>query len=368
MKNKKKDIINILIIVLFVLLYVVLTTKFFSLTYGSTTDWDCQHWNIPDYFRKLFYSSHNVLNDFAANLGDGQNIYYLSYYGYLSPIVLLSFLLPFIPMKLYIEVMSILGLIVSGCLFYVWIRKKYNSKLSLLISLVFISASPMLFHSHRHIMFISYMPFLLLCFNEIDKNFELKRTTINPKIILYMFLIIMSNYFFSVSALFAISIYELYKISNIYSKKNIQNVKKEIINYVICGIIAVGMSSILILPTLAVILNGRASSNVNISLISLLLPNFKIQKVFYGAYSSGISYFTFLVAILNLKNKEYRNLSIILIVSLLFPLVCFLLNGTMYIDNKVFIPRGNQLNKSGQPMKPVLVNTPRYSFNIKETN
>ena len=111
MKNKKKDLINIAIIILFILVYATLVTKFFSSFYGSTTDWDCQHWIIPDYFRKLFYSTHNLFNNFALNIGDGQNIYYLSYYGYLSPIVLFSYLLPFVPMRIYIEVISILGLI-----------------------------------------------------------------------------------------------------------------------------------------------------------------------------------------------------------------------------------------------------------------
>ena len=157
MKNKKKDLINITIIILFILVYVTLVTKFFSSFYGSTTDWDCQHWIIPDYFRKLFYSTHNLFNNFALNIGDGQNIYYLSYYGYLSPIVLLSYLLPFVPMRLYIEAISIVGLIVSCCLFYHWISKKHNCKYPLIISLLFVSASPMLIQSHRHIMFISYM-------------------------------------------------------------------------------------------------------------------------------------------------------------------------------------------------------------------
>ena len=338
MKNKKKDLINIAIIILFILVYATLVTKFFSSFYGSTTDWDCQHWIIPDYFRKLFYSTHNLFNNFALNIGDGQNIYYLSYYGYLSPIVLFSYLLPFVPMRIYIEVISILGLIVSGCLFYYWISKKHSCKHPLIISLLFVSASPMLIQSHRHIMFISYMPFLLLSFIEIDNIFEKKQFNINYKLILYMFLLIMSNYFFAVSGLFSISVYELYKLFNLYNKNNKKVLKKEVISYTASVIISIMMASVLLIPTISVILNGRASSNVGISLIDLLIPNIKISKMFYGPYSSGITLFTFFATIFCIKDKKVRPLSIILVLSLLFPFICYCLNGTMYIDHKVYIP------------------------------
>ena len=338
MKNRKKEIINILIIILFIILYVVITTRCFNFTYGSTTDWDCQHWNIPDYFRKLFYDSHKLFFDYAPNIGNGQNIYYLSYYGYLSPIVLLSYLLPFIPMKVYIEIVSIVGLIISACTFYYWIRKKYDSKLSLIISLVFAASSPLLFHSHRHIMFISYMPFLILCFNEIDKNFKLKNPAINYRLILFIFLVIMSNYFFAVSALFSLSIYEIYKISNKYKLKDKKKIINECLLFLISCSIAVLMSSVLLLPTLSVLLNGRAKSNVDVSLISLFLPGINIEKFFYNPYSAGLSFIVFIATLYNLKSREYKIISLILVLSSMFPIVSYILNGTMYVDYKVFIP------------------------------
>ena len=97
-KDNKKNFINVLIIIVFVLLYVIVTTNFFEYLYGSTVDWDCQHWTIPDYFRKLFYSTGDLIPNFAFNLGNGQNIFYFSYYGLLSPIILLSYLFPFVEM------------------------------------------------------------------------------------------------------------------------------------------------------------------------------------------------------------------------------------------------------------------------------
>ena len=50
MKNKY---LNYLIIIIFVLFGVLLTTRFTNV-FGSNTDWINQHTVIPEYFRTLF--------------------------------------------------------------------------------------------------------------------------------------------------------------------------------------------------------------------------------------------------------------------------------------------------------------------------
>ncbi|UKI58740.1 MAG: hypothetical protein L6V81_05085 [Clostridium sp.] len=67
--------------------------------YGSELDWNNQHSIIPEYFRSLFYKNFDLFPDLALNIGSGVNIYNYSYYGFLSPIILISYLLPFISMK-----------------------------------------------------------------------------------------------------------------------------------------------------------------------------------------------------------------------------------------------------------------------------
>ena len=49
--------------------------------WGSVTDWSCQHFAVPEYLRMRFYETHDIFPDFAMQLGAGQNIYNLSYYG-----------------------------------------------------------------------------------------------------------------------------------------------------------------------------------------------------------------------------------------------------------------------------------------------
>ena len=71
--------------------------------FGSKVDWISQHSVIPDYFRQRFYATGDLFPDIAWNLGGGQNIYNFSYYGLFSPVILLSYLLPFVEMDHYVH-------------------------------------------------------------------------------------------------------------------------------------------------------------------------------------------------------------------------------------------------------------------------
>ena len=98
----KKDIFAIFIYILtFVVIYLILTTD--NHLFASNVDFRTQHYLIPEYFRNQFYNTHDLLPDFAFNLGGGQNIYYLSYYGLLNPIILISYLFPNIKMIDYMS-------------------------------------------------------------------------------------------------------------------------------------------------------------------------------------------------------------------------------------------------------------------------
>ncbi|MFQ9511209.1 MAG: YfhO family protein, partial [Lachnospiraceae bacterium] len=69
--------------------------------YGSTIDWVTQHSIFPEYFRNQFYETGKLIPEFAFHLGGGQNMFHFSYYGFLSPIILISYFLPFVPMVSY---------------------------------------------------------------------------------------------------------------------------------------------------------------------------------------------------------------------------------------------------------------------------
>ena len=120
--NKKKNIICILLLfITFCILYLLITKG--KYLFASTTDFKTQHYLIPEYFRTLFYKTFDLFPDFAFNLSGGVNIYYLSYYGFLSPLFLISYFLPFVKMLDFTIVITCLVVIISVYLFYFYLRK-----------------------------------------------------------------------------------------------------------------------------------------------------------------------------------------------------------------------------------------------------
>ena len=99
-----------------------------NVIYGSTMDYANQHYMIPEYFRTLFYDTHNFFPSLALNLGMGQNIYNFSYYGLFNPLILISYLLPFIKMATYLKLISILVIILDIIMLYYWVSTKTDSK------------------------------------------------------------------------------------------------------------------------------------------------------------------------------------------------------------------------------------------------
>lgn len=331
---EKKDWINIGILTLFLLLIVLIITNG-GYYYGSTLDWSNQHFFIPEYFRTLFYDTFDLLPDYAFNLGSGQNIYYFAYYGLLNPFILISYLFPFIKMIDYIMISSILIVIIDIILLYKWLKsRKYNSSTCFIATMIFLCASPIIFHSHRHIMFVSYMPFILMALMGVDKYFKENKKWL---LALSVFLIIMTNYFFSVGALVAIVIYGIFVYLE-QKKLSLSEFLKEGFKFLYPIIIGILMASIILLPVFYTLLNGR-DSTTQVDLINLLVPNFSFNTLTYSGYSMGLTAISLLFILNSLfKEKKYQFLAISLLLLLTMPITNYILNGTLYLNTKVFIP------------------------------
>ena len=331
-----KDYIYMIIISLSFILFVLILcggTHY----YGSTLDWYAEHVSIPEYFRTLFYHTHDLFPDLALNIGNGQNIYNLSYYGLLSPIILISYLLPKVSMVNYIIISTIILVIISANLLYLFLKhKNLKSETCLIACLAFIFSSPISFHSHRHIMFINYMPFLILGLFGIDKVFDKNHSWL---LIISTFLMIMTSYYYSVGGIVCLFIYGLYRYLKQMKKVTFKTFFKAFFKVLGPIMIAIFMSTIITLPTLAAIINNRAPSNVTINLKNLLLPNLTFRNVLFYYYGLGLTSII-IPAIIHLFTKEKSDKILALILTLLglFNIFNYLLNGTMYIDAKSLIP------------------------------
>lgn len=340
MLNKKritKTDVAVIFAISLCLLSIILSIVGNDSVYGSAVDWASQHSVFPDYFRKLFYQTGELFPSLAQNIGGAENIYFISYYGLLSPVILLSYLLPFVEMTDYIVAASVVSLFLTVIFFYFWIRRRYPTLISAVLTSLLALAGPMIFHSHRHIMFVIYMPFLIAALYFVDIFFE---KNIKAPLAICVFLIVMTSYFFSVSAIIAITVYGIFKFLECEGTKvSLSSFVKAGGKFALVVTTGVLMSAILVLPTAFALLGGRNPTNSGIGLVDLL-PNVMLEEFTSGGYSMGLSTFT-VFAIIDLivgEKKHFRFLAAVFGALLTCPILLYLLNGFEYLDGKVLVP------------------------------
>ena len=289
---------------------------------GSSMDFLNQHIVFPNYLREVFYSSFKIIPSFMIHIGAGQNIFNIAYYGLLSSIIMISYLFPFIKMLDYIIISNIILYVLSNLLFYKFIKDKFDN--SLFLTLLFMLSGPILFQFHRHFMFVNYMPFLILALINIDnKKYS--------RLIIDIFLIIMTSFYYSVPSILCIIIYYIYVNFNEFSIK-------KFLRFICYIFISILMSSILLMPVIYSILSTR--SGVNSFNISLLIPNINLDNILYGGYSVGLTSICFISFIYLLFSKNKKNIFLFIIMSLIcfIPISLYLLNGGLYVRGKALIP------------------------------
>lgn len=336
-KLSKKEIIYLCIMNIAFFTFVIVLTRF-KYAYGSSTDWKSQHWVIPEYFRNLFYETNVLFPEFSKHIGGGQNIYNFAYYGLYNPYVLFSYILPFVKMSTYIIATSILSVSVGFVAFYIWVRRKYTVKIAMLAGAFYLLAAPIIYHSHRHVMFVNYLPFLMFALNGVDSYICRGKS---KGMIFFSLLIILTSFYFSVSSLLVIFLYALSYYYRINKKPSFKGVM--LFSTKIAGRLAISISiaMVLILPTFYALLNGRNLVNKKeISPLSIFIPKAHVSFIAYDSYSmglSGIALLAIVVGVFSIK-KQVKFLSISIACVLIFPIFVYMLNGGQYIDAKVLIP------------------------------
>lgn len=335
--KKKQDLIYQFLLIFFVLFLFWLVVDS-DVLFGSKTDWISQHVVFPEYLRTLFYDTGELFPNFAPHIGAGQNIYVLSYYGLLNPIIMLSYLFPQVSMVDYIITINYVLFLCTGLFFYHFMRShKKSPNISLLTTLLVIFSSCLLFHFHRHFMFVNYMPFLILGLMGIDHYFKTNKKWIY---MLSTFMMIMMSYYYSVTGIFVMVIYGIYQYIRVHEKITVQEFLKDGIRFIIPIVVTILMAGVLLLPTAYTILNGRTDQTTSIQLASLFIPDLNLDGLLYGTYSLGFTSVILFALIENLFSEKRENkwLSIAVICVLVFPIFIYLLNGTLYVRDKILLP------------------------------
>ena len=307
--------------------------------FGAKVDWLSQHSVLPDYFRQQFYATGKFFPEFAANLGGGQNIYHFAYYGLYSPLILPSYLLPFVKMSDYIMAVSITGLTASVLLFYYWLKsRKTDTGTAFILSLMFLLAGPMIGQYSGQIMFVDYMPFLCLALIGVDRYFEQEKSGLFT---VSVFLMIMTSFYFSIGGMLSLVLYGLHRYfeQREGNRVAVRSFLRDGLCFVRSMILAVLMSGFFLVPT-ALALTGGRSKEQNISFASFFIPQITVERFAYSIYGIGLTTLVITVLLTGLLyRKVYEKvLTYGCVIVLVIPVFAYLLNGGLYIRDKVFIP------------------------------
>ena len=307
--------------------------------FGAKVDWLSQHSVLPDYFRQQFYATGKLFPEFAANLGGGQNIYHFAYYGLYSPLILPSYLLPFVKMSDYIMAVSITGLTASVLLFYYWMKsRKTDAGTAFILSLMFLLAGPMIGQYSGQIMFVDYMPFLCLALIGVDRYFEQEKSGLFT---VSVFLMIMTSFYFSIGGMLSLVLYGLHRYfeQREENRVTVRSFLRDGLCFVRSMILAVLMSGFFLVPT-ALALTGGRSKEQNTSFASFFIPQITVERFAYSIYGIGLTTLVITVLLTGLLYRKVyeKGLTYGCVIVLVIPVFAYLLNGGLYIRDKVFIP------------------------------
>lgn len=294
--------------------------------YGSNTDWLSQHVTLAETIRNACLDQHTLLPSWIG-LGGGSNGYQFAYYGFLRPDILIGCLLPQIPMADIVITYMTAVFLSSVLLCFIWLKSESIAPgLAWFGAILFMTAG-CLFHLHRQIMFVNYLPFLLLAFLCIRK----KRWKWVP---LCMLMICLSSFYFAVSAFAAAGWYWYRTEGKRFWKESFLK------RYLPCAALAVGMAAALLIPTGLVLLEHHRSSSGNgiSTLLELFCPNPVFNNLLFNEYGMGLTLICFYSILAGLRSGEIRKDSLLFLLSGLFGIFSYVLNGMLYARPKILIP------------------------------
>ena len=324
MTKLKRYVFPVSLVILFIILTAAVIPE--GYIYGSNTDWLSQHVTLAETIRDACVDQQTLLPSWLG-LGGGSNGFQFSYYGFLRPDILIGCLLPQVPMVcILIGYMTVLFL-ASVLLCFYWLRAEGAADLPAWSGSVLFLTAGCLFHMHRQVMFVNYLPYLLLAFLCIRK----KRYKWLP---VCLTLICLSSFYFAISAFAAIGWYWYRTEGRKFWRQSFLK------RYIPLTAISVGMAAALLIPTGLVLLEHRRSGGSSglWGLLELLAPNPVFNNLLFNEYGMGLTFVCLYAVLAGLKRKKIRADSILFLLFGLFGVFSYMLNGTLYARPKILIP------------------------------
>lgn len=298
--------------------------------FGSESDWLSQHVAVAQSLRQTMLEQQSILPQWIG-LGGGSSTYDFAYYGLLRPDVLFSCLVPGIEMKYIIAGYAILEAIASAQLTRIWLRKHGKSEVVSFAGAVLLISSSCFYQAHHQIMFVNYIPFLILGLIGTDR---LEKTGKAGLVTISVVLIILHSFYYAPACICVIFLYACFRKIRKHpgNEVNIKTVATAM------GA-AVTMSAVLLIPTaLAILSTSKDGGSAAGEQLRILDPG--LEGLLYSPYGCGmtlLALYCLLLALLQ-KDKARRFLAAVLLAAMALPAVSLALNGFLYARAKILIP------------------------------
>ncbi len=325
-----------------------------GLIFGFGSDWLSQHLPIAESIRWAMLESGRLL-PLYIDLGGGSSAYDFAYYGLLRPDVLLGCLLPGVGMEYILGGYAVFELLLGGNLVYIWLRGNCGQntagrRAAFAGSVLYLAAGCFL-HAHFQLMFVNYLPFLVLALIGIDRFIENRRGLL---LCVGLTIVYFHSFYYAPSCLCVACIYYLYRgrqagagQRGTLAEESPKRATTEAAprhgdlkthgSFLLWILLSVGLAAILLLPTgLDILSTSKDAGSFAGSKMPLVNP--KLDGLLYSPYGMGVTLIGLYALLCTLGKRRMRLPAVAVLAASLFPIIPFVLNGFLYARGKILIP------------------------------
>lgn len=292
-----------------------------------------QHLRLFDYLRQSYFETGQLFPQMTTNLGGIQSFSSLMYYGYVNPLIFISYIFPHLSTIDFLYLVAYFVILASFITMNLLLRSlNDNYNLNMMFSIIYAFSTPLLYHLGMDLMFIYFFPLMPLSLYAIkilvDKKIMWLLTLCTALIFYFNFYYIIS--IILVQILFFIAYYFFYNHSKTYSFKSI------IIRLIPAYLIGIMIGFLPFLPQFISYFTATTQSMHNIKVI--LTINF-YEKLLLNNNASLllIPIFSFILALFNRKDRFSLFLIVTLLLSIFLLPTYNLLNYNINDLNKVIV-------------------------------
>lgn len=356
--------------------------------FGYGSDWLSQHLPLAETLRSAMLDSGRLL-PLYLHLGGGSSVYDFAYYGLLRPDVLLGCLFPQVGMEYLLAGYSLAGIVLGTNLLFWWLRRRLRGEplgaRAAAFAAMLYAAATCLFHAHNQLMFVNYLPFLILTLIGIDRMAEQGKGA--WLVTSGLSLVYLHSFYYSISCLAVCGIYaidwarrmrgtcraiaDMRRISEPigamrgdYAQAHVCNLRgtregecpacagklrhsesgtkceKRAKSFVLrlagCVCLSIGLCAVLLLPTGLDILSGSKDGGVFAAQLKLL--DLTLEGMLYTPYGMGLTLISLYCLLTALAQRKTRFFAICMLAIVTIPAFSLLLNGLLYARGKILTP------------------------------